>query len=83
MLEIGGGAHNRFHHVAEHGVVGLDVFLARPASDQLGPLVQSRVGDVSDVSQRLERGAGRFLVPQQIDGQKLNVPAAGQLGLAA
>ena len=35
-----------------------------------------------DVSQQLERGAGRFLVPQ-IDRQKLNVPAAGQLGLAA
>jgi hypothetical protein len=37
---------------------------------------------VRDVSQRLERGAGRFLVPQ-IDRQKLNVPAAEQLGLAA
>ena len=35
-----------------------------------------------DVSQRLERGAGRFLVPQ-IDREKLNIPAAGQLGLAA
>jgi hypothetical protein len=37
---------------------------------------------VRDVSQRLERSAGRFLVPQ-IDRQKLNVPAAGQLGPAA
>src|SRR5262249_28985755 len=47
-----------------------------------GLLVQSRVGDVRDVSQRLERGEGPFLVPQ-IDRQKLNVSAAGQLGLAA
>jgi hypothetical protein len=37
---------------------------------------------VRDISQRLERGAGRSLIPQ-IDGQKLNVPAAGELGLAA
>jgi hypothetical protein len=50
--------------------------------DQLGLLVQSRVGDVSDVGQRLERGAGRFLVPQ-IDRQELDVQAAGQFGLTA
>src|SRR5258708_1310142 len=55
VLEIGGGVHDRFHHVAEHGVVGLDLFLARPASDQLGLLVYSPVGDVSDVRHRLER----------------------------
>ena len=82
VLEVGGGAHDRFHHVAEHGGVGLDLFLARPASNQLGLLVQSRVSDVSDISQRLERGAGRIIVPQ-INWQKPNVPAAGQLGLAA
>ena len=80
MPEIGGGARDRFHHVAEHGVVGLDLFLARPASDQLGLLVQSGVGDVRDVSQRLERGAGRFLVPQ-IDRQKVNVRPLGSSGL--
>ena len=44
--------------------------------------MQSGVGDVRDVSQRFERGAGRFLVPQ-IDRQKLNVSAAGQLGPSA
>ena len=55
---------------------------ARPAGDQLGLFVQSRVGDVRDVSQRLERGASRFLVPQ-LDREKLNVVAAGQLRLAA
>ena len=82
VLEIGGGAHDRLHHVAQHGVVGLDLFLARPASDQLGFFVQSRVGYVGDVTQRLERSASRFLVPQ-IDREKLNVAAAGQLGLAA
>ena len=26
--EIGGGVHDRFHHIAEHGVVRLDLFLA-------------------------------------------------------
>jgi hypothetical protein len=36
VLEIGCGAHDRFDHVAQHAVVGLDLFLARPASDQLG-----------------------------------------------
>ncbi len=35
-----------------------------------------------DVSQRFERSAGRFLVPG-IDRQKLNVPAAWQVGIAA
>ena len=82
MLEIGGGADNRPHHVAQHGIVGLDLILARPARDQLGLLVQSRVGDVRDAGQRLERGARPFLV-SQIDRQKVNVSAAGQLGLAA
>ena len=82
VLEIGGGAHDWLHHVAEHGVVGLDLFLARPASDQLGLLMQSRVGDVRDVGQRLECSAGLFLVPQ-IDRQKVDVAAAGQLGLPA
>src|SRR5258708_38424483 len=28
VLKIGGGAYYRFHHVAEHDVVGLDLFLA-------------------------------------------------------
>src|SRR5216684_3985233 len=51
VLEIGGGAHDRRHHVAQHGVVGLDLFLARPASDQLRLLVQSRLGD--EVVERL------------------------------
>jgi hypothetical protein len=37
---------------------------------------------VRDVCERLDRGAGRFLV-SEIDRQKLNVSAAGQLGLAA
>ncbi len=82
MLEIGGGADDRLHHVAQHGIVGLDLILARPARDQLGLLVQSRVGDMRDVGQRLERSAGPALVAQ-IDRQKINVAAAGQLGLAA
>ena len=64
MLEIRGRAHDRLHHVAQHRVVSLDLLLAGPASDQFGLLVYSRVGDVSDVSQRLERGASRFLVAQ-------------------
>jgi len=48
----------------------------------LGLLVQSRIGDMRDVGQRLERSAGPALVAQ-IDRQKINVAAAGQLGLAA
>jgi hypothetical protein len=38
--------------------------------------------DVRDVGQRLECSTGLFLVPQ-IDRQKVDVAAAGQLGLAA
>jgi hypothetical protein len=82
MLEIGGGAHERLHHVAQHGIVGVDLLLARPPGYQLRLLMQSRVGDVRDVGQRLECGTGFFLV-SQIDRQKVNLAAARQFRLAA
>jgi len=59
----------------------------RPGCDSEYPRLQTlpnsfKILRVRDVSQRLERGAGRFLIPQ-INREKLNVAAAGQLGLAA
>ena len=50
VLKPGSGAHDRLHNVVEHRVVSLDLIVAGPASDELGLLVYSRVGDVSDVS---------------------------------
>ena len=75
VLEIGGLAHDRFHHVVKHGVVALNLFFARPASHQLRLFVQGGIGNVRDVRQPLERNPGRLLVPE-IDRQKLDVAAA-------
>jgi hypothetical protein len=82
VLEIGGGADDRLHDVAQHRVVGIDLVFARPAGDQLRLLVQGCVGDMRDIGQRFECGASFFLVPQ-VNRKKVDVAAAGQLGLSA
>jgi hypothetical protein len=82
VLEIPGAADDRLDHVAQHGNVSLDLILARPAGDQLGLFVESRIDDVRDVGQRFECGAGLFQVTQ-IDRQEVDVAGARQLGLAA
>jgi hypothetical protein len=51
VLKVGGTTQDRFHHVAQHGVVGLDLIFAGPACDEFGLLMQRRVGDVRDVGQ--------------------------------
>ncbi len=59
--------HDRLHDVMEHGIVRLDVVLAGPASDQLRFFVDSRIGNMRDIRQRLERSPRGFFVTQ-IDG---------------